>query len=59
MRHLFWYIRSSICKHNWNIEEIPYELFESHIDSGKLLKRNVKVSSTCSKCGWHRKYYKF
>lgn len=52
MRHLVWYLRSVFCKHEWDYEE----KFVKVINSGK---QDYKVSATCKKCGWHRKYWKF
>jgi RNase P subunit RPR2 len=55
MRWLVWYIRSAFCKHDWKIEEYPYEKCMGN----EIVETGFKVSATCKKCGWHRRYRKF
>lgn len=56
MKWLVWSIRTWFCNHEWDIEERPYE---KHYLDENFVARNVVVSATCKKCGWHRKYKKF
>ena len=56
MRWLVNYIRSVLCKHDWEREEaICSKRF--FIDSPEQI--GVRVSATCKKCGWHKSYWKF
>lgn len=55
MRWLVNYIRQCFCQHEWKLEELPASVFEDRI----LVKRSVKVSATCQKCGYHRSYWKW
>ena len=55
MRWLIWYIRSCFCKHEFKLEEncAEYKWYNGGNQSGKM------ISATCSKCGYHRSYWKF
>lgn len=55
MRYIVWTIISSICKHSWEYEEVDAEQNNIY---GIKTKEGIKVSATCKKCGWHRKYWK-
>ena len=56
MIYLAWIFRSMFCKHTFEYEEIDSVVRDY---SGNEVKSGVKVSATCEKCGWHRKYWKF
>ena len=56
MRHLVWYFMSAFCSHDWNREE---EFVTINNNYGSATKKGIKVSATCKKCGWYRKYWKF
>ncbi len=53
MRHLIWYTRSALCAHEWEREECKVRMTGSQ--SGEW----ERISATCKKCGWHRRYWKF
>jgi len=54
MRWLIYYLRSAFCEHTWErAEEFCTE------NEGDSKVSGIKVSATCTKCGWHRKYWKF
>ena len=50
MRTIIQYIRSMFCKHE-------FDYYETHkiVD----LKYGLRVSRTCTKCGWHKSYWKY
>jgi RNase P subunit RPR2 len=55
MRALVNYLRQVFCAHDWLKEEDMYTMRYE----GKVIDRNTRVSLTCNKCGYHRKYMKF
>lgn len=56
MRTIINYIRSMFCKHQFNYEETYITLHEY---DGSLIRRGYKISRTCTKCGWHKSYWKY
>ena len=56
MNWLIWYIRSWFCKHNFDYCERDYIVQN---DFGQTIKNGPKVSATCTKCGYHKSYWKF
>lgn len=61
MTWLIWWIRSWFCSHSFKIEEQWYKI-RSLDYWGNYTGAGVDkchVSATCTKCNWHRRYYKF
>ena len=56
MMHLIWYLRSAFCRHDWDYQESHMREYGNY---SSLTREGIKVSATCKKCGWHRKYWKF
>lgn len=56
MTYIFWAIRSAFCKHDFEYDETHSSNTDAH---GRKIREGMRVSATCSKCGWHRKYWKF
>ena len=56
MRNLINWFRSLSCKHEFTYEETPYT---THDIDNIVLRRGIKVSRTCNKCGWHTSYWKY
>jgi hypothetical protein len=56
MRWLINYLRQCFCKHDFNIEEMAYVRIRY---GGDEKIKNIVVSQTCKKCGYHKGYYKF
>lgn len=57
MRCLINYIRQCFCKHELKFEEIKWNGIDS--ETRQLVENNIKVSRTCTRCGWHKSYFKF
>lgn len=57
MRWLIWYIKSCFCSHSFKYEESDYTIKNSHNQS--IVKNGPVVSVTCTKCGYHKTYWKF
>jgi len=58
MRWIIWYLKSCFCNHTWQTSETvaqPIAVIQIGIDE----RCNVKVSERCTKCGWHRSYWKY
>lgn len=55
MRNIINWFRSLFCKHEFLFEE-TYSKYENSMGDSK---QGLKVSRTCSKCGWHTSYWKF
>jgi RNase P subunit RPR2 len=55
MRWLIWYIRSCFCKHSFGYAEC---LLKTNDAYGRI-KEGTVVSATCSKCGYHKSYWKY
>lgn len=56
MKWLIWTIRSWSCDHEWLYEEGVFKTL--YVDYNQTTSK-TRISATCSKCGWHRKYDKF
>ena len=56
MRAIVNYLRSMFCDHCFQYEE-TWKTEQDY--TGETLKRGTRVSRTCSKCGWHKTYWKF
>jgi hypothetical protein len=56
MRQLIWYIRSMFCAHDFKTHESNVTLKDQ---SGNVLRKGPKISMTCTKCGFHRCYWKY
>lgn len=56
MRKLINYIREMFCKHSFKLEESRHSIVDHR---GDLVRRGVKVSATCTTCGYHKSYWKF
>ena len=56
MRTIIQYFRSAFCAHEWEREETESYLYGP---DREVLKHGTKVCATCTKCGWHRKYWKW
>lgn len=58
MRSLVNYLRQVFCAHEWEREER-----EMHCTTPRVLmnggEQNVRVSTTCTRCGYRRSYWKF
>lgn len=50
MRTIIQYIRSMLCKHEFDYYE-TYKIVD--------FRNGVRVSRTCTKCGWHKSYWKY
>lgn len=55
MRWLIWYIKSCFCKHEFKYEE-AFVTTKAVYDGSR---QGLVVSVTCSKCGYHKSYWKF
>lgn len=44
------------CAHEWKLEEALVSISKRY---GLSSIKDRKVSATCTKCGWHRTYWKF
>jgi RNase P subunit RPR2 len=55
IRWLVNYVRQCLCKHEWEQEQ------SRAVSKGWLGNTydSVRVSLTCTKCGWHRRYWKY
>lgn len=54
MRFIIEYLRSCFCKHDFIYAE---QWYEEKSDWGT--KESIRVSRTCTKCGYHKSYWKF
>lgn len=57
MRWLICYIRSLFCKHIFEYHEQNYIIESAY--SHDIIKNDIKVSALCTKCGYHKAYWKF
>lgn len=55
MRRIINYFRQAFCAHEYEYAEVPYRVSD---DFGTR-RDGIKVSATCTKCGYHRSYWKF
>ena len=59
MRWLVNYFRSVICKHDWEREDFIVNTINPLTDRFYVDERKqIQVSATCKKCGWHKSYPK-
>ncbi|OGH75940.1 MAG: hypothetical protein A3A89_00370 [Candidatus Magasanikbacteria bacterium RIFCSPLOWO2_01_FULL_33_34] len=56
MRWLMNYLREVFCKHDWEREEVKATLKDTYTGD---YKTDIRVSSTCKKCGYHKSYWKY
>lgn len=56
MRWIIWWIRSWFCIHTFELEEMKFKLFDIN---GQYIADEIRISATCTKCGWHRSYNKY
>jgi RNase P subunit RPR2 len=56
MRTIVNYFRSMFCNHKFIYEETWYRKLDYHHEP---VKQGNKVSRTCTKCGWHKSYWKY
>jgi hypothetical protein len=56
MRWLIEYIKSCFCNHKFEYGELHAEITG---DFNEIIKQGIRVSATCSKCGYHKSYWKF
>lgn len=53
MRWIIWYIRSAFCNHTWKFDEATFE------SSGDIsYKKGIRISALCTKCSYHRSFWK-
>jgi hypothetical protein len=56
MRWLIWYIRSCFCKHVFKYDEVSKA---TRTYGAGAFQNGPMISATCSKCGYHRSYWKY
>jgi len=59
MRWLVWYIRSMFCKHIFSYSEMEHNSIYYTFSGSRRKLCGPKVSATCTKCGYHKSYWKF
>lgn len=61
MRNFIQYLRECFCKHEFEYEEGRCVIRGDgwFVSDTEKVREGIKVSVTCKKCSYHKKYWKF
>ncbi|RJQ29095.1 hypothetical protein C4565_02420 [Candidatus Parcubacteria bacterium] len=61
MRWIIWYLKSCFCDHSWEYSEVvaKQQYMIQPVDTDGEKDEKIRSSVRCTKCGWHRSYWKY